>query len=169
MSSVVKPRNLPLLAQILDYTCGAACFASLHNHLTGAALTEFFFAEHLQVFGLGYTSPEEFVGLAKKLGFRASLRRSATLEDLFKAVANTDSVVAVIWWDVDAGHYSLIEHLNAESITLMDPWLARSGEFNTLPTKEFEGHWQARGAVLIEAAGIAKPAQSSDPPADHTG
>jgi predicted double-glycine peptidase len=145
---IQKPLDLPMVAQSLDYTCGAACFDSMFNYFTGISLGEMHFANELETIALGYTPPIHVVNLARKYGFSCEMTENAQIinfvEPLYKG-----EVIFVTWWDEDAGHYSLVKHLGRHHIILMDPWLARLGLDNRLATKDFVLNWNARGSRMI--------------------
>ena len=146
--------DLPLVAQSLDFTCGAACFESLMRFFNKSPKGELYYAEKLGTFNLGYTAPEKIVELAQECGLQATLKNSATLKDLEDAFAK-EEVLFVTWWDEDAGHYSLIRSLDSQIIELMDPWLARDGLFNQLELRFFIPLWEQRGARLISVSPIS--------------
>lgn len=140
--------DLPLVAQELDFTCGAACFESMFRYLRGISLGERHFAWEMGTLELGYTPPERVVSLALAYGFECSMKTDANLGDLHAALT-TGWVIFITWWDEDAGHYSLLRSMNESEVVLMDPWTAREGHDTHLPIAEFERHWKARGARMI--------------------
>lgn len=140
--------ELPLIAQTLDHTCGAACFESMFRVLRHESRGELFFAEELGTLELGYTPPENVVKLAKKYQFQCNSVTDGTLDDLQSALAR-DEVVFVTWWDEDAGHYSLVQSIDLTSIELMDPWLAREGRTNRMQLVDFLQYWRMRGSRII--------------------
>ena len=140
--------DLPLVPQSLDFSCGAACFECLMLFFKKNSLGELFYAQKLGTLDLGYTEPEKVVEFARENGFSAILKDSASPEDLHYFFAQK-KVIFVTWWDEDAGHYSLIRSLDAETIELMDPWTAREGKFNCLKLRFFLPLWQQRGARFI--------------------
>lgn len=142
--------NLPLVSQELPFTCGAACFASMVQFLTGVNLGELHFAKELGTLELGYTPPENYHQLVKHFGLKSDFKVGATLADLEEAFTRR-RVIAVTWWDEDAGHYSLIEELNDEHVTLMDPLTAKEGKWNQLGLEFFEKCWRERGSKMIAA------------------
>jgi len=147
-ADAAAPLALPIVAQSLDHTCGAACFASMYAYYRGQDLGEMFFAEALGTLSLGFTPPEAIVKLAEHYNFSASLKVAATLADLQAAFARRD-VIFVTWWDEDAGHYSLVTHLGREHIVLMDPWLAREARMNHQSLADFGRNWALRGSKMI--------------------
>lgn len=140
--------QLPRVKQALDFTCGAACFASMYQYFRGSSLGEMHFAKKLGALELGYVPPEHVVQLAKEYGFFCVMKKNAEISDLIVAL-NNGNVVFVTWWDEDAGHYSLVKQIDGNSIILMDPWKAREGLDNHLTLNEFIPNWEARGGVLI--------------------
>ena len=140
--------NLPLVPQTLDSTCGAACFESMVRRCFGQSPGELHFASELGALTLGYTPVENIVNLARKWGLESQLIREAKLEDL-KARCAVNEIVFVTWWYEDSGHYSLVEAIDNENILLMDPWVARNGNYHRMKLKDFEPHWRTRGSVLI--------------------
>lgn len=142
------PLNLPLVAQSLDYTCGAACFESMFRHLRGQSFGELYFAEKLNSLKLGHTPPESIIELAKSYQFNCIMTEGSKIDDLRHAFSRRE-VIFITWWDEDAGHYSLIENLANESITLMDPWTAREGLINFMILEDFLPMWKIRGAKMI--------------------
>ena len=140
--------GLPQTAQSLDFTCGAACFDSMIKFFRGNSPGELSIAEELGALELGFTPPENIVLLSRKYGFESRLQEGAEISDLFDAF-QAKEVVFVTWWDEDAGHYSLIQHIDADYITLMDPWTAREGKDNRLSISYFLENWQARGGKMI--------------------
>lgn len=143
--------ELPLVAQRLDFTCGAACFDSMFKYFHGWSPGEMYFAEKLGALKIGYTPPESIVRLAEFEGLHAELKRGATLSDLEAALVE-GHVVFVTWWDEDAGHYSLVKALQPDSVLLMDPWKAREGSNNRLNLDFFVENWKARGSVMIRVS-----------------
>lgn len=141
-------RPLPLVAQSLDFTCGAACFASMFEHLRGHSPGEMAFAAELGTLEKGFTPPEDLLRLLGAYGFRAEMHEGASLEDL-RAAWDAHEVVYVTWWDEDAGHYSLVMELGPDEIQLMDPWTAREGRPNRLALAQFLPNWRQRGARWI--------------------
>jgi predicted double-glycine peptidase len=142
------PRELPLVEQSLDFTCGAACFESLYRYFRNVSLGELHFAKELGSLDLGYTPVENVVALARHYGFQSELKSKSTVAEVKQALC-AQQVAIVTWWDEDAGHYSLVKSMDETHITLMDPWKAREGTNNPLLLEEFIPLWQARGAVLI--------------------
>ncbi len=140
--------EVPLVAQSLDYTCGAACFASLYQYFSRSGCGEMYFAEQLGTLALGYTPPENIVALAKTYGFRSELSLDTKFSSLKKMCA-PGTVVLVTWWDEDAGHYSIVKQIERTHIVLMDPWTARKGLDNRLPLKDFLSFWRLRGKKMI--------------------
>ena len=140
--------DLPLVAQTLDYTCGAACFESMFRYLRNESTGEMKFAADLGSLEFKYTPIENIVKLARDLGFNTELTEQASLNRLREIFAQ-GPVVFVTWWDEDAGHYSLVTSIDHDSITLMDPWLAREGRYNRMRITDFNNHWNARGAKII--------------------
>ena len=153
--------ELPRVAQTLDYSCGAACFESMVRHLRGSSPGELYFAERLGTLTLGYTPPEKIVELARAHGFTCEMVTGAEIPELF-AQFRENGVLFVTWWDEDAGHYSLVKDLDADAITLMDPWLARENEDRRIDLPEFEIHWKRRGARVIRVAAPSE-ADSTNP------
>lgn len=147
------PLNLPRVAQSLDYTCGAACFDSMFHFYRGFSLGELRFAHELQTMALGYTPPMNIVNLARDYGFFSEMREDAQVEDFVDGLSKNE-VIFVTWWDGEAGHYSLVKHLEKNHITLMDPWLAREGLDNRLLIADFIPNWVARGSRMIRAANV---------------
>lgn len=143
--------KLPLIKQNLDYTCGAVCVQSLLEFFNLPFLSEMEIAQQLGTLELGFTPPENIVLFIKKLNLEATLIKNANLQDL-KLAFDDGNILFVTWWDEDAGHYSLIQNMEKEDITLMDPWLARQGLWNNMKLYDFEKHWKARGAVFIKVA-----------------
>lgn len=148
-----RPLDLPLVAQTLDYTCGAACFDSMFRYFRGTSPGELHFAEELGTLREGYTPVERVVQLAQAYGFTGALREGASLSDLREAFARGE-VIFVTWWDEDAGHYSLVKHLEGDHITLMDPWEARAQKDNRLPLDYFVPNWIRRQAKMIAVSAV---------------
>lgn len=143
--------ELPLVAQTLDFTCGAACFESLYRYFRQEACGELHYARELGTLELGYTPVENVLALTQRYGFRCEMKSSATLDHLRSALAARD-VAVVTWWDEDAGHYSLVSGIDREHVLLMDPWEARDGREKRLRLNEFIPLWQTRGAVVIRVS-----------------
>lgn len=141
-------RKFPLMAQILDFTCGAVSLASVLRAFGHAEADEARLSAELGTLRVGFTPPENVVEVAKAYGHRAEMSTGAALEDLRRSVARPGATI-ITWWDEDAGHYSVVENLRDNSITLMDPWLARDGTFNEMAIETFMVHWRARGSRLI--------------------
>jgi predicted double-glycine peptidase len=151
--------DLPLVAQTLDYTCGAACFDSMYRYFKNISPGEMHFAKELGALELGYTPPKNIVKLAKEYGFACELSERAQITDLVEPLAKGHAVF-VTWWDEDAGHYSLVQSLDHNFITLMDPWTAREGAVNRLAIADFIPHWHQRGGLLITVADTPAPSTS---------
>lgn len=151
MHSKLIPLDLPRVAQSLDYSCGAACFDSMFQYFKGQSPGEMYFAEKLQTLALGYTPTLNIVDLATNYGFSCEIAEGAKITDLIEPLFKGE-VIFVTWWDEDAGHYSLVKHIENEYITLMDPWLARSGRDNKLQLSEFIVCWNARGSRIIRVS-----------------
>ena len=140
--------ELPLVAQSLDYTCAAACFDSMFRFFHGHSPGEMHFAKELGTLELGYTPPENVFMLAQTHNFNVLLKEKQNLSVLKRHFAQ-GNVIFVTWWDEDAGHYSLVQAMEGETIILMDPWKAREDCFLALPLKEFLRNWNSRGAKMI--------------------
>lgn len=140
--------DLPRVSQTLDYTCGAACFASMAQYFQIKGSEELRFAKELGTLDLGYTPPSQIARLATEYGLRCELKEMVTLRELVDSFAR-GSVIFVTWWDEDAGHYSLVRSLTQGAITLMDPWTAREGRDNQMPIQDFITNWKLRGSVMI--------------------
>lgn len=138
-----------MVAQSLDYTCGAACFDSAFQYFKGHSPGEMYFAQELETLRLGFTPPINIVKLAKNYGFMSEMTEGATIQDFIEPLSNNE-VLFITWWDEDAGHYSLVKHLDSQHITLMDPWLARDGRDNQLLIDDFSEYWSMRGNRLIK-------------------
>jgi predicted double-glycine peptidase len=144
----LTPLNLPMVAQSLDYTCGAACFDSAYQYFMGHTPGEIYFANELETLSLKFTPLMNVVNLARRYGFACEMTEGAEIADFILPLSRGD-VIFVTWWDEDAGHYSLVKHLDRDYITLMDPWLARIGLDNRLTMKDFIPNWQLRGCRMI--------------------
>lgn len=144
----VHSKSLPQVAQVLDHTCGAACFDSMYQLIFGQSLGEEFFAEKLGIDTIGYAPVERVVALAREYQLNAELRQDCTVDDMI-AVSQQNTVVFVTWWFDDAGHYSLIRSLENDVLTLMDPWQARDSLDTHMTLEEFVPLWNLRGAKLI--------------------
>jgi len=142
-------RALPMIAQTLDFTCGAACLASALLAFGHADVTEIQLAEELGTLRAGFTPPENVVAMARAYGYRAEMTLGGSVADLRRAVRQ-GGIIIVTWWDEDAGHYSVVENLGETQITLMDPWTARHGQTNTLDLDYFLENWKARGSRIID-------------------
>ena len=140
--------NLPQVSQSLDFTCGAACFACMHQYFFKESYGELYFAEKLGTLKLGYTAPESIVDLAKEYSLHSELKIGSKFDDLTHAFFRS-AVVFVTWWDEDAGHYSLVKSIESKSILLMDPWSAREGKDKRLALEEFQNYWDMRGRKMI--------------------
>ena len=148
---MLMPLALPRVAQSLDYTCGAACFASMFEYYKGYSLGEMYFAEELETIQLGYTPPINIINLAKRYGFACEMQEGASSGDLIVPLSKGE-VIFITWWDEDAGHYSLVKHLDSQHITLMDPWLARLGLDNKLAINDFIPLWNCRANRIITSS-----------------
>lgn len=140
--------ELPFVVQTLPYTCGAACFSSMFEYFRGWSPGEMHFAKELQTLELGYTPPQNIVNLAKIYGFSCAMKQGARVEDLIKAFAKR-AVIFVTWWDEDAGHYSLVKHIDSTHLVLMDPWWPRETIDHRLRVTDFVPNWDLRGAKMI--------------------
>lgn len=152
----INEMKLPLVSQTYDYTCGAACFASMMLFLRGEASGEHYFARELGTFDLGYTLPEKIVELAHHLEFCVNFKKKSNILELTEQI-KLQNVVFVTWWFEDSGHYSLVMGISETQIKLMDPWEAREGKELLMPIKQFNQHWQSRGGVFIA---VINPAES---------
>ncbi len=141
-------REIILVPQTLDFTCGAACLASALQYFGRSDASELSLAEELGTLRAEFTPPENIVALAREYGFCAEMTTGNAFKDLQSAVTKP-GIIFVTWWDEDAGHYSLVQNLGEKKITLMDPWLARKGCFNELSLDFFLGCWQMRGSRII--------------------
>lgn len=141
-------RPFPLVPQVWDYTCGAACLRSALLLLRGESPSEGELAKTLGTFDVGYTPPENVVALAESFGFRCEMTTDNQLPELSRAFETWKALI-VTWWDDEAGHYSLVMNLTNEKILLMDPWTARDGHANELSLSDFLVRWRQRGARLI--------------------
>lgn len=148
LNEILPSLALPRVAQSLDNTCGAACFDSMFSYFRGHSPGEIHFANELDTLRLGYTPPINIVKLAKKYGFACQMTEHAVFTDLIASLIKKH-VLFVTWWDEDAGHYSLVKHIDHSHITLMDPWLARLNLDNQLAINDFIVHWQARDSRII--------------------
>lgn len=137
-----------MVAQTLDFTCGAACFDSMYRYLNGESPGEMFFARELGALDLGYTPPANVAALARKYGFHCQFKEGADVADIAAALIK-GQVAFITWWYEDSGHYSLVRSISPTHIELMDPWTAREGSHNRLTLSEFKPNWRARGALLI--------------------
>lgn len=142
------PKNLPMVEQSLDISCGAACFASMFELIFGKNLGELYFADRLKTIERGMTHPENIVQLAKDYGLEVVLKRGCNESDLQSAV-DAQQIVFVTWWFDDAGHYSLIRSVDKNEIVLMDPWQARIGQDTKMKLTEFSELWEKRGSLMI--------------------
>jgi predicted double-glycine peptidase len=138
--------NLPHVKQSLPFTCGAACFESMHQFLRGESLGEMYFAEKLGTLTLGYTPPTNVYQLGQDLNFSCEMKEDASWDEIVKAITD-GHVVFVTWWDEDAGHYSLVKGFKDGSIVLMDPWLDEHE--NILEVDFFIDQWKLRGSRVI--------------------
>lgn len=145
--------NLPLVAQTLDFTCGAACFESMYQYLFQKSLGEMHFAQELKTLEKGYTEPSNIVALASKMNLRVTMTTETPVDDLLHPLQSNE-VTFLTWWDEDAGHYSLLKHISKSEIILMDPWTAREGKENRLDLETFILNWKLRGARIIRVSKI---------------
>ena len=146
----VHVRNLPMVAQELDHTCGAACFESMFQLLFGVTQGEMFFAQELGALALGYTPIERILDLAKRYHLDASLLEGQTTTALIEH-SQQDHILFVTWWFDDAGHYSLVRELDPSmgTVILMDPWQAREQMDTVMSLDEFAPLWSQRGAKIL--------------------
>jgi len=144
----INPLDLPMVAQTFDYTCGAACFESMYLYSKKKSPGELHFARELGVLDLGFTPPINIVNLAKDYGFNCMIKEGAQIEELQEQLL-LGKIIFVTWWYEDSGHYSLVKHLDENSILLMDPWTAREGLDHHLKLTDFIPNWEARGALII--------------------
>lgn len=140
--------SLPMVAQTLDHTCGAACFESMFRFFRGSSPGEMHFARELGALDLGYTPPKNVADLAIHYGFHCEFIERSDISTLAQFVSE-GWVVFITWWDEDAGHYGLVRSLDKNSVLLMDPWTARENRDNLLPLDYFEQNWQARGGLIV--------------------
>jgi len=140
--------NLLPVRQSLDFTCGAACFASMFQYFKGWSPGEMHFAKELKTLETGYTAPEDIVNLARSYGLQCGIKIGARVEDLTESLAS-GHVVFVTWWYEDAGHYSLVKGLGNEQIVLMDPWLERESADHPMDLTQFVANWSLRGSKMI--------------------
>ncbi len=153
--------NLPTVVQSLPYSCGAACFESMFQHLKKETRGELYFAEKLGTLSYGYTPPENIVLLANEHGIPTKLVEGANLSELKQAVRDKNVVFVTRWYE-DAGHYSLVQSLGPESITLMDPWMELSNANQKIPVDEFVKNWKIRGSKMIIAGCKVKTRRTFD-------
>jgi predicted double-glycine peptidase len=147
--------DLPMVAQTLDFTCGAACFESMYRYFHPSSPGEMHFAQELGALEYGYTPPSNIVKLARRYGLHCELKEQAEWADVLAAL-RASKVVFLTWWDEDAGHYSLLKSAGGETITLMDPWTAREGRDTVMPLSGFLPHWEARGRVMIASSPVTE-------------
>jgi predicted double-glycine peptidase len=140
--------DLPLVEQSLDFTCGAACFESMYRYLRKDSPGELYFAQKMGTLDLGYTEPKKIAELAVECGFKVEFKKGATYDDLYSAIFH-GKIVFVTWWYEDSGHYSLVKNLTVGEVVLMDPWVARDGQYHRLPSVNFKKFWKMRGNVMI--------------------
>ena len=150
LAKLVNARDLPMLAQELDHTCGAVCFDSMFRLLFDVAHGEMFFAERLGALELGYTPIERILELARSYDLDADLFEGQSVSEL-EALARQDVILFVTWWFDDAGHYSLVREIDAgeETIVLMDPWQARDRRDTVMKLNDFAPLWRQRGAKIL--------------------
>ncbi|MEK6774532.1 MAG: cysteine peptidase family C39 domain-containing protein [Bdellovibrionota bacterium] len=142
-------KDLPRVAQTLDYSCGAACFDSMFKYLKGTSPGEMHFAKELQTLELGHTPPIHIVNLARCYGFSCEMLEDAEISDIAEGLLK-DEVLFVTWWFEDAGHYSLVKQIDEEHILLMDPWFAREDLDQQLTIADFVPKWNQRGSKIIK-------------------
>lgn len=145
MISALKPK-FDLVPQQLDISCGAACFESALRYFKVASSGEAYWIERMAVVERGYTSFEAIETACLELNISFEMRTNLSWTDLVALEKGPLGAVLVTWWFEDSGHYGLIQQIDESSIALMDPWLAREGQFLIMTRADFEPLWQARGA-----------------------
>jgi ABC-type bacteriocin/lantibiotic exporter with double-glycine peptidase domain len=70
------------------------------------------------------TTAERLVRVAKQLGFTASIKDSASFDDIQRQLRRGVPPI-VDWFSTDEGHYSVVVGLDKRRIYLADPELAR--------------------------------------------
>ena len=128
--------RVPAFRQTTGY-CGPACLKMIlayYGHTKSeAALAKLAHSTH--EFG---TPGERLVEVASMLGYQTVLKDNVTLSDLRRWVLQRKIPVIVNWFLVDEGHYSLVVHLDAKHITLLDPDI---GAKRKMPLSTFMRVW----------------------------
>jgi len=84
------------------------------------------------------TTAQKIVRAARQLGFVAKTKDDSTIADLRRLVVGKRMPVIVDWFSADAGHYSVVVHIDKRFAYLNDPELAR---VRKIDVNTFERVW----------------------------
>ncbi len=147
-------RPVPPVRQSTPITCGPASLDSVLRYWGKASPGELALSEQLGTLAAGVTRPEELAHLARRFGLDAELRERLQIEDLEGFLR--DGETAIVIWNDDGGHYSVLTGIDDAHVHLMDPWPdpAHPGTYRSIPIGSFRSNWHGqycrRAAIRIK-------------------
>lgn len=139
---------LPLTRQATDYTCGVGVTQSIFMYY-GDEYMEGELAKELKADPENGTSYHNIESVSKANGYKVTIMKNMTLEQLKKNIDNKKPVIVLIQaWsekptdyskDWEDGHYSIVIGYDSKRIYLMDP--STLGTYTYIPTKDFLDRW----------------------------
>ena len=145
-------RLLSRARQSTEYTCGPSALQAVLRYW-GKEVAEDEIARLAGTNSEVGTFPENLVGSAKALGFKAEVREGLTLDEVQKFTATGHPMIALaqVWLSAkgmgvksveeewDSGHYIVVLGVDKDYVYFQDPYALMSKAF--LPRKVFEAHW----------------------------
>src|SRR5277367_1131744 len=140
---------VPLVKQSTNFSCAAACFASILNYWGKWQVDEKDLYDQLHTTKDGTTS-RNILNEAKDFEFRTvAYKRDLTIDNLKNLCRHGYTVILSVqgggkdksedwtkeWSD---GHYIVLVDVREDSILAMDSW---PGEYVEIPMKQFEDRW----------------------------
>lgn len=128
---------MKLYKQNTDYTCGPACIRMAISYYSSVCPTEEAIATLASTTEDIGTLPKDMVKVVRALGYKPVVKIDCDLIEL--CTLSTRVPCIVLYEDEkDSYHYSLVMHVDEDSITLADPYI---GKEKVVSLEYFLSHW----------------------------
>jgi len=146
MDEVPSPVSIPYHAQETDVTCGPAAVKMVLDSLWGLRVEEASLATKLGTDAHIGTRQRVLATFLDAMGFEATVRHTDTKIEAIGQFMKSGHVIIVCYWlqSEDTDHYAVVEEIDAQRITLADPW---TGPRTRIGIEDFDAAW--RGDYLV--------------------
>lgn len=131
-------KEIPISAQTTNFTCGVACFHSILQYWKIKSPGQDQLAHFLGTWVNRQTYSHDIVRGAHAFGLYAQEKAKVSIDELRYYLSKNETVI-VSWFLNGIGHYSVLNGMVMNHISLMDPWYARNhpDTYNVMTLEEF--------------------------------